>query len=501
MSFLDAEIIINGQTADLPIDLANQLKISSVLEIKGNDLATKHNDGKPSKGTLHLSALSLPATLQNSRIFEHGHTPAMLDQFGHQFMPIQVNIGGNKLLDGVCLRTNSTKKNGKPLSFRINVWASTAHWYDEKIMLCDVAPTNFIWDAENINQNQEDTAILNPIDAGYEWVYFHVIKRNVKNSDSYHNDLYPNLLLKPMIDKYFTLKGFTVDWDLMESEVGKRLCFPHTWGRFGYTEEFVNENVNVVAAILGDVVTFPANQLNDLIFLDDTTVPNFDFGNNYDTATGIYEAPVSGLYTINIDFGAYGDSPLYTGTEFYFEFHIYIDGQFSFQFDAFEGGNFIYSADNLEVFLQAGQTLSIKTRTPFEWSLISASLKISKSSIYSLGDMVDWKVILPNDLPFMEILSDVMILFNAYTETDFDLKKVTIRSRHGGQLDTPSGTVDLDAFFKNSVPTVDWEKKWDTSKTASIQEIRTIKQLLRLKYQDDKNNGCLLYTSDAADDW
>ncbi|MGB1204430.1 MAG: hypothetical protein ACPG5B_02220 [Chitinophagales bacterium] len=488
MSIVDAEIIINGQTADLPIDFANQLKLSSVLEIKGNDLATKHDDGKPSKGTLHLSSLSLPATLRNSQVFEHGHTPAIVDQYANKFMPIQVNVGGNKLLDGICLRTESTKQKGKPTSFRINVWASTAHWYNEKIMVCDVAPNNFIWDEQDIEQNQNDTAIINPVDAGYEFVYFHVIRRNVKNSDSYYNDLYPNLLLKPMIDKYFNQQGFQVDWDLMDSEVGKRLCFPHTWGRFGNTEEFINENVKVVASIDNSAgETYQANQLEDLIFFDDSTLPNYDLGSNYDTTTGTYTAPISGNYIVKMEWSNFllDLSGIVGSSDPTFEIHIYIDNTFSYSFDIFQDNN----SRTFDVFLNQNETFNIKLLFDEELIIYNATLYITKPSIYILGDSVDWKTILPNDLPFIEILSDVMIMFDAYTETDFDLKKVTIRSRHGGELNTPLGTVSLEPFFREDIPVVDWEQKWDISKTASIQETRVIKQLFRLKFQDDKNNG------------
>lgn len=79
------------------------------------------------------------------------------------------------------------------------------------------------------------------------------------------------------------------------------------------------------------------------------------------------------------------------------------------------------------------------------------------------------------DLKLIDLLSDLVNLFDLYISTDTQSKKVTIEPR--------------DAFYKGRDETIDWSEKLDVSKDINIQFLNSYKRNLQFAYKDDSKDS------------
>lgn len=159
-----------------------------------------------------------------------------------------------------------------------------------------------------------ETGFVNGAPTGEGYVY-PIINYAWTNLFSYRVDkLFPCIYEKTVLDKIFATEGFTYTSTFLNSSEFKKKVLPFNGELIQITPAQIaqrkfraeltsqlNETTDIIYTI---PFGFPpdggthigTNQIQPVIFDDDSTGLNFDTGGNYDNTTGIYTVPATGSY-------------------------------------------------------------------------------------------------------------------------------------------------------------------------------------------------------------
>lgn len=286
----ELKIWINGQPVDV-LQGANQ--ISFVYSIEGTE------PGKVG-GAYAKRSITLPGTKANHELFQNIDQSGIVVTTANQLLPARAEVGGIPILTGKAQLNRAAligNRHGlKASNYQVTFVGSNADWFGDMggllIRALDwgtVELTAANYDAAgNADPLTEDTCF-----ALIKW------KQWERETDVLYTELTPCLFLSAILRRAFQSIGYRLN-SAFDNDPFNRLIVPVPLSLDGeYAANFVNVRASRASF---DLTSIPELTSGDLIMNDDSTAPNADPGNNFNTTTGEYTAPIGALYAINLQF-------------------------------------------------------------------------------------------------------------------------------------------------------------------------------------------------------
>ncbi len=311
------------------------------------------------------------------------------------------------------------------------------------------------------------------------------------------NEFTPCLYAKTIVDKMFSNASYTYTNDsFFNSDRFKRLVLPPP------------SSLTIDSAIL-EARRFKASRIttaqsldlsSTLIFQNDSTAGNYDNGNNYNTTTGQYTAPVGGNYvfeaSLGINYASTGYMPVYQ-EDIWLVFGLYVNGvkrttatitvdfgSPAFNIDLYFSPSTLLNSDVVEIKLvQVYDNANAYNLSNSEFQLdISTNSYIENNLTaftYGYGETVDFAVFLNSEVKQSDLLLSFVKMFNLYIEADRDNPK-ELR------------IVPRDEFYNGAQ--VDWTQKLDYSQSVEIVPMGELEaNPYKFSYKEGKDEANVLY--------
>ena len=311
---------------------------------------------------------------------------------------------------------------------------------------------------------------------------------NQSNNNTEIRDYLPCFYMKGIIDQCMNELGYNVSSTFLNTaDIKKLMCDLNSDMKVAQS---VIDNSKTRASRTSnqtvDISGIPKTKNGIVNFDDDSTVPNEDVNNNYNTTTYQYTAPSTGRYnfTVNLIVGNW------TGTGFGLtnkfitiglqkngfqrvdelskEFNVSIDGQQ----EEYKLTTVLNAGDTIRIFYEFTQVqnegFDIKTGSFF---------KTERSSELVEGDDFNLNELIPDDIKFIDVLNDFTRMFNIYYWTDVKTRTVYFEPR--------------DTFFKAQTDAIDWTNKLDISNKYEVDYVSSYKRNIEFSYRDVDNDEWL----------
>lgn len=410
------------------------------------------------------------------------------------------------------------KKTETDNRYNVDAWGTNANWITdlEDTSLADIATfanLTTVWSGANIDTNLSElaTETTDPQTTtnSKAFAYFPILYRKQIDRRWNNEDLYPHINVFWFIEQGFLSQGWKIDSRFMAKTQFRRLYIPYCWGRFGLSDEYLTDNVNMRAETTAlqtiSISSGDGEQVERVEFDDESTAPNFDNGANYNNTTFLYTVPEKGIYEIEVSNLTVQSTQ--EGSEWVdFKLEIWAGGQLAnaVTLEAHSdiaGPPYYFEVATLTalVELEASDTIYIDTvlvENP-EATFISFSgniqrgaiLKINKKPYYLEGDTVTFADFLPKNTYFTDLLKGVKDCFNFKIVANPFTKVVTIEPRNRWVEDWASGNTD-NGYFDETLT---------IENLTRIADQNTIKRLffddlprqLIFKYKSDSRDGFL----------
>lgn len=331
------ELLIKGSAIDLGegVDIALNKSIADIRnpEQRSSDFS---------------KTITIPGTANNNKAFNHIFDVANditgSGQFNPDFNPNKkadctLLVDGMPQITGFIRLTEIVLNDGR-IEYNCTIHGESANLFTDlenaKLNQLDFSEYNHTCNILNIKDSWDNKIQVNGSDVtfaygnGYVWTQV-LPKRTILNTDINEwkaDDHTPALYAKTIVDKIFANAGYKfTDDSFFTSDRFKRLIIP-----------FANNGLNTTAAALQDrkfrasftsLTTRTGGTI--LVFDNDSTAPNFDPNNHYNTADGRYTVPASGKYSFNVHLkaeflGTFTGTPIGSA-----EFYIYVNNNKRFQ--------------------------------------------------------------------------------------------------------------------------------------------------------------------------
>jgi len=339
------------------------------------------------------------------------------------------------------------------------------------------------WTNNEITLNQGNIDTINQTTSSNTDIAFPYISRggNTNTDATSVTDYLPCIYTRSIIQKSFKSLGYKVESNFL-SEIRQLVCdLSLNYSQIKSNVESSKVRAKMVNPIL---VSVNENTTKRIIFDDDTTSPNQDQNNHYNTITGIYTVPTTGVYNITVfinGFNPIGDA---VG-----QLRIIKNGLTTTSIgngETLENRFLVGSGNKDENFngvqLNANDEISFyinpddESTTAITYASgtffnIQLSSEVTEGSTFSVSSLI------PDSIKFIDILNDVTRMFNIYYWTDVKTKTVYFEPR--------------DTFFQSQTTAIDWSNKLDTSKGYNVDYVSSYKRNINFSYKQDNKDGYL----------
>ena len=163
----------------------------------------------------------------------------------------------------------------------------------------DLKLNTIIWTNNNITYNQASIDAINALTATGTDIAFPYISRggNAITDATSVTDYLPCIYVKNLIEKSFKALGYNVESSLL-SDIRQLVCDLSL--NITQSKSSVKDSKVRAVMALPTVVFVSVGDTQRIIFNDDSTPPNEDEKNYYNTTTGIYTVPTTGAYRITV---------------------------------------------------------------------------------------------------------------------------------------------------------------------------------------------------------
>jgi len=360
--------------------------------------------------------------------------------------------------------------------FELVFYGNNIDWVKDA---ADLKLNTIIWTDNNITYNQASIDTINALTATSTDIAFPYISRggNAITDATSVTDYLPCIYVKNLIEKSFKALGYNVESNLL-SDIRQLVCDLS----LNITQSKSSVKDSKVRAVmdLPTIVFVSVGDTQRIIFNDDSTFPNEDEKNYYNSTTGIYTVPTTGAYriTVSVEFNPGADavgqlrlikngaSPTSIGTGTRVGSNVFlIDAGVKLETFNVE----LNAGDELSIYINPDEfstnDISFSSGTYFKAQLRS---DVDSGSIFSVSSLI------PDDIKFLDILNDITRMFNIYYWTDVKTKMVYFESR--------------DNFFESKTTAIDWSDKLDLSNGYNIDYVSSYKQNINFGYKkDDKD--------------
>lgn len=303
-------------------------------------------------------------------------------------------------------------------------------------------------------------------------------------------DYFPCFYIAGIVERGLNQLGWNLSSSFFTTDDIKQLMGDLN-GKMQVTQAVIDESKTRAEKTDGSQTLFGGSDLL-VKFNDDSTPPNEDSNNNYDTGFGTYTIPSNGRYdvTVSLNTGNWAENNsavnvnvrmcVGTGTSLGVDTFA-IDSQFK---------SVSTTTDQTTTFdlsgvAAAGELLTIFVEYfPFTISLGQGDIEngsyfdVQRSSRLSNGDTFSLTDVIPSDFYLLDVINDVTRMFNLYYWSDVKTKTVYVEPR--------------DTFFKSPTTAINWTDKLDINKKYEVDYISSYKRRISFSYNDLDNDEWLI---------
>ena len=292
----------------------------------------------------------------------------------------------------------------------------------------------------------------------------------------------PCFYLSALLTKGLNSLGWNVDSDFIdESNIKKLACDLN--GDMTVSKTTI-ENSKTRASKTSDQ-TVNTTGSGVITFNDDSTTPNEDSNNNYNTSTYDYTVPTTGRYTFTVSL-IVGDYTLLSGLKS-FDLDVKIlENNYFEKAKVTKTVNTELGQQTIEYSLTALLNAGDDIRVYYDWTQpnnagfdikTGSYFKVQRSSKLEENDNFALNELIPDDIKLLDVINDFTRMFNVYYWTDIKTKKIYFEPR--------------DTFFKDSTTALDWSDKLDLSNKYEIDYVTSYKRNIKFSYRDLDNDEWL----------
>jgi hypothetical protein len=312
------------------------------------------------------------------------------------------------------------------------------------------------------------------------------------NNNTEIRDYYPAFYMKAIIDQCMNELGYNVSSTFLNTaDIKKLMCDLNS--DMKVAQSVIDLSKTRASKTLGSQQFFGQNKTK-VTFNDDSTIPNEDVNNNWNTSTNAYTAPSTGTYNLNVTLNTNGFAEQLTQAGVTLVIRMCVGSGVDFGIDTFtvdskEENISTINPNTTSVKLQAnveqGQLVTVfvsyypASSFPFGFGYITngSFFKIERSSELVAGDDFSLNELIPDNIKFIDVLNDFTRMFNIYYWTDIKTKTVYFEPR--------------DTFFKSQTEALEWTNKLDISNKYELDYVSSYKRNIEFSYRDVDNDEWL----------
>lgn len=489
-------IILVGASSSLPeFYQDSDGRISFDLREGTNIAITKQIDEATEIGKIRqdtVKSFEIPLTKKNRAIIGGLGNPQAFNVLHNVPFQVEIRVGDYVLPERFARVVAMSDKSG----FELEVLGDLAGWIkpisDQKLQDIDLGTFEFteanITSAQiNDSEYSDGGTIVNfPLCNYGAWPLSDKVQLE---------DFRPWFSLLGLLKEAFCQEGWKFVCPVLETSFGRRLWLYLLKPNFRESSVSLS-NREFQASLSSDLDIL--NVIGCIPFDDDSTFPNSDPGNNYNTANGIYQSQVVA------DFFFEGEVTVVNpGTPFFELAWLRVD-QFGnateFKREQFQfpnAGTFpvAFSVADVELFSTDEFCLQITSlglgTTTFNLDAGSKIWNQVKSATYERGDTLILNQLFSEDYRTIDLLKGVVHLFNLKPETNVKTKTVSFYPENGAQDFFLEG--NQEAFFFPNTKSKDWTDKIQCNSLQEqlAQKDLTNEYLFAFKETTDKGNELL----------
>jgi hypothetical protein len=431
----EVAIVIDGTKADVDQDTS----FSFVYSIESAE------PGKVA-GSYSKRSVTLPATTTNRQIFEDIEQGERIIIDANKLLTASATVGGIPILNGkVQLNRAALISNGfrfKPANYQVTFIGANADWFSD---ISNVLVRNLGWPTVELTQTNYDD--LGDADPTTDDTCFALIKwQPWKQGDKVdYTELTPALFVSAILRRAFQLIGYQVE-SIFDSDPFNRLIVPVP---LAIDPDYAKNFVNIQATRdTFDLTTIPELFSVNLIMTDDSTEPNYDGGNNYNTSTGTYTAPISALYAFELQFV----TPVVWGSnEFNINFLVNGNPVSGAQYSATPPVSSITWVGDLA----AGDVFTIQITRIFGTATLTDFILTAEAEKeeWLIGETMNFVFQIPGTWFVKDFIKDLTRIFNLNWQTDVLQRKVFAYPKDRAKIsykadgDGSSTTTEFEGFY------------------------------------------------------
>lgn len=374
------------------------------------------------QGAYSKRTVKLPATKENIQLFEYIAEPGANPTTAYKFLPARLQTSGLPILNGKAklaqVSTRAMPNGFEATEFKVGLFGNNADWMADvgNQLIRTLGWGQITISVAEIEDNRDPTT------NDFAWI---IVKwQDWEREDSItHTEFTPALFVWKILERAFNLQGYQLI-SPFTSDPFNRLVIPVPKN---LDADYLRDVVNLRASEPSPATSTPGDVTGDILitFTDETTDPNFDFGNNY--TGGTYTVPITALYNVILEMNVTAQGTrVDTEQPANIAIGIYLNGApvYSQSFEA-DPGNLSFNqpfvvdyiadlveGDEIQVYLSYFNLTALTiTLSGF------MSIEAEKES-FNLEEVYDLSAFIPSSWYVADLIRDLTFIFNLAWETD-----------------------------------------------------------------------------------
>ena len=305
-------------------------------------------------------------------------------------------------------------------------------------------------------------------------------------------DFYPSFYLRSIIERGLNDLGWNVSSSFLDlnssisnpiSTHVKRLACDLS-PSFTVAEDVIKDSVS--RAELTSNLEFGYQDIKIVIFDNDSTLPNEDLNNHYNTSTGKYRLPATGRYNVDYSLGFFNFVGI-TGTLVNVTIGLYSNGNLVDQsirnnlnknrINTLTGTLSVSGNINSDITIRVSFDGIINNPVSNGQVLADSFFRVQRESEIIENNTFNLNEIIPSTPTLLDVINDFTRMFNIYYWTDVKTKTIYLEPR--------------DTFFESKTNALNWTDKLDIGKGYEVDYVSSYKRNIQFKYKDLNNDEWL----------
>jgi len=395
-----------------------------------------------------------------------------------------VIIVNNNQIEGGFIQVSKVFEGFELDSFELVFFGNNIDWVKgaSELQLSEITS----WTNNAQVYNQAAINGVNILDSDTSDICYPYISRggNAVSNNTEVRDFLPCFYLRSILTRGANSLGWNISSTFLDGVDVKRLACDLS-NNFTVRNDLVEESVTRAELTTGSF-NIGEGDVVSIVFNNDSTAPNQDDNDNYDTGTGEYTLPSTGRYNFNanIKIGSW------TGID-----EVFIDVTVELLKGGVVQDSFTREVNKFNLTESVTGTLSsinsagsnLRIRVSWDASVNTGTANgivktgsffdVQRSSEIIEGDTFDLNDIIPTSIKLIDVINDFTRMFNIYYWTDVKTKTIYFEPR--------------DTFFKSQATAINWSDKLDLSKNYEVDYVSSYKRNVEFKYKDLNNDEWL----------